>query len=72
MVIERLVLFMIGIADYHYIIHVINYDNIAFKSNDYNYNYLKSSNLLQLITINDYDCIPGIMVSSHICTCVSL
>ena len=39
------------IADYDYITNVNYYDYIAFESNDYDYDYLRSFSRLQSITI---------------------
>ena len=41
------------ITDYDYIYNVIDYDYIAFGTGDYD--YLRSYNRLQSITITDYD-----------------
>jgi len=41
------------ISDYDYIYNVIDYDYIA--SGNVNYDYLRSCNRLQSITITDYD-----------------
>ena len=43
------------IAEYEYIYSVINYDYIASIYGDYCYDYFRSCNRLQSITITDYD-----------------
>ena len=56
-------IYSFGISDgFKYLkTNVIDYDYIAFESNDYEYDYLRSCNRLQSIMITDYDYpIPGL------------
>jgi len=55
------------IADYDYIYHVIDYDYGYSASGNVDYDYLKSCNRLQSITIADYDFTkPGLYTDAEL------